>query len=398
MAENILLVIEGTYPWYRGGVSEWTYQYLRSCKTINFSILQIATDEFQGLDPHKALYPLTDNIVDFTRISPPNMSNSWEEDSIEWYASISDKLQELAQFSSCIHVTNTGFAGWLGAEIATKMDKPLVLTEHAIYWEEIKKGAVALECGYKIPDTLSAKNHVVQTFINIAKRVYSVSDKVISVSRCNLEKQIQLGASNPLYIPNGIPKEAIVSAKKRTKNPVIGWVGRCAEMKNPKLFFEFIAEFKTLDLNPQFVMMLSDANEKVLEDEVRELAEKHTDIDMIWNQSAIEHMHRLDMLCITSHNESQPLVLFEALANMALPIGWEVGDVDSEFAFVVQDDITSKQFAQEVESLWNNRTLFNEMVEERHQKVKEEHNWTTIFDKYQDIFSKNNLIRLQANL
>ena len=342
MAENILLVIEGTYPWYRGGVSEWTYQYLRSCKTINFSILQIATDEFQGLDPHKALYPLTDNIVDFTRISPPNMSNSWEEDSIEWYASISDKLQELAQFSSCIHVTNTGFAGWLGAEIATKMDKPLVLTEHAIYWEEIKKGAVALECGYKIPDTLSAKNHVVQTFINIAKRVYSVSDKVISV--------------------------------------------------------EFIAEFKTLDLNPQFVMMLSDANEKVLEDEVRELAEKHTDIDMIWNQSAIEHMHRLDMLCITSHNESQPLVLFEALANMALPIGWEVGDVDSEFAFVVQDDITSKQFAQEVESLWNNRTLFNEMVEERHQKVKEEHNWTTIFDKYQDIFSKNNLIRLQANL
>ncbi len=398
MAENILLVIEGTYPWYRGGVSEWTYQYLRSCKTINFSILQIATDEFQGLDPHKALYPLTDNIVDFTRISPPNMSNSWEEDSIEWYASISDKLQELAQFSSCIHVTNTGFAGWLGAEIATKMDKPLVLTEHAIYWEEIKKGAVALECGYKIPDILSAKNHVVQTFINIAERVYSVSDKVISVSRCNLEKQIQLGASNPLYIPNGIPKEAIVSAKKRTKNPVIGWVGRCAEMKNPKLFFEFIAEFKTLDLNPQFVMMLSDANEKVLEDEVRELAEKHTDIDMIWNQSAIEHMHRLDMLCITSHNESQPLVLFEALANMALPIGWEVGDVDSEFAFVVQDDITSKQFAQEVESLWNNRTLFNEMVEERHQKVKEEHNWTTIFDKYQDIFSKNNLIRLQANL
>ncbi len=397
MAENILLVIEGTYPWYRGGVSEWTYQYLRYCKTINFSVLQIATDEFQGLDPHKALYPFTENIIEFTRISPPSMNNSWEIDSKSWYDSISEKLQELAQFSSCIHVTNTGFAGWLGAEIALKMDKPLILTEHAIYWEEIKKGAVALECGYKIPDTLSAKNHVVQTFIEIAKRVYSVSAKVISVSRCNLEKQKQMGAYNPEYIPNGIPKDAIVSEKKRTKNPVIGWVGRCAEMKNPKLFFEFVAEFKALDVKPQFVMMLSDANEKALEDEVRELAANHPDIDMIWNQSAIEHMHRLDMLCITSHNESQPLVLFEALANKALPIGWEVGDVDSEFAFVVAKDISSKQLAHEVESLWNNSTLFHKMVEKRHEKVVEDHNWTTIFDKYQDIFSKNNLIRLRTN-
>src|SRR5690554_5767416 len=397
MPNNILLIIEGTYPWYRGGVSEWTYQYLLSCKDINFNVLQIATDEFQALNPKEALYPLTDNILNFIRISPPEMSDNWQKDSTSWYDSVSAEVQELANVAGCIHVTNTGFAGWIGAKIASKMDKPLVLTEHAIYWEEIEKGAVALECGYKIPDTLAAKEHVVQVFRDIAKEVYTAADNVISVSRYNLDRQKQLGATNPKYIPNGIPANVIIDAKTRANNPVIGWVGRCAEMKNPKLFFDFIAEFETLDISPQFVMMLSDANEKELEKEVRELADNFTDVEMIWNQSAIEHMHKLDMLCITSHNESQPLVLFEALANKALPIGWKVGDVDTEFAFVVNKGVTIKKFAQEVKNLWNDRTLFNEMIEGRHQKVKEEHNWTFIFNKYQEIFKKHNYIKVLSN-
>ncbi len=397
MAKTILLVIEGTYPWYRGGVSEWVYQYLHSCEAINFNVLQIATDEFQGLDPYNALYPLTDNIVNFTRISPPNMEGSWENDSRDWFNSVSTIVTDLVSTSDFIHVTNTGFAGWLGAEIATKLEKPLLLTEHAIYWEEIEKGAVALECGYKIPDTLIAKSHVVQSFKDIAKYVYSVSQTIISVSRCNLEKQQLLGAKDPVYIPNGIPGNAVIESKTRSENPVIGWVGRCAEMKNPKRFFDLVAEFEELDVTPQFVMMLSDANEKGLEEEIKNCSKEYVDVEMIWNASAIEHMHKLDMLCITSHNESQPLVLFEAIAKMALPIGWRVGDVDTEFAFVVPKDASTKQFAKEIEDLWNNRSLFEKMVKERHQKIKREHSWASIFDTYKTIFNNNILMPVHIN-
>ena len=68
---SVLLIIEGTYPWYRGGVSEWTYQYLKAMKLYDFHILQVATDEFQQLDPENALYPLTQNVKSFTRVPPP---------------------------------------------------------------------------------------------------------------------------------------------------------------------------------------------------------------------------------------------------------------------------------------------------------------------------------------
>ena len=49
---SVLLIIEGTYPWYRGGVSEWVYQYLKALNNYDFHILQVATDEFQQLDPY----------------------------------------------------------------------------------------------------------------------------------------------------------------------------------------------------------------------------------------------------------------------------------------------------------------------------------------------------------
>lgn len=383
---SILLIIEGTYPWYRGGVSEWVYQYLKALKNYDFHVLQVATDEFQQLDPYEALYPITDNVRSFKRIPPPDLTNDWETVKNSWFNSVIDDIS--LESISFIHVTNTGFAGWLGKKVSEVSSVPLILTEHALYWKEVEKGAVALECGYQIPNNFQAKSEIVEIFKEIATEVYKASEEVISVSRINIPYQIKFGATSPIYVPNGIPIELLEAQKVRGSNPVIGWIGRCAEMKNPKLFFEVVDVFRTSDIKPQFIMLLSDANEKVLEEEVKELSKKFPEVEMIWNKAAHRYLHKLDMLCITSHNESQPLVMFESLSNKALPVGWEVGDLTSEFGFVVPKGTSTQTLVDQIVILWNNKEKFEQIVDERYELVAYEHTWNSIFSKYDELFQE----------
>jgi hypothetical protein len=132
---RILLVIEGTYPWYRGGVSEWVYQYITAFDHVAFTIVQIATDEFQETALDEALYDIPDHVTRFIRIPPPDISQDWEKDSSQWLRAHQGQLSHAFEEADCVHIANTGFAGWLGMTMAVKSGKPLVLTEHALYWK-----------------------------------------------------------------------------------------------------------------------------------------------------------------------------------------------------------------------------------------------------------------------
>lgn len=384
---NVLLVIEGTYPWYRGGVSEWIYQYIKNCTEVSFSILQIATDTFISLEPEQALYPLPDNIISFERIPPPELKTNWNSSLSDWYNNHSDEL-DLNIEADLVHVTNTGFAGWLGTKISDSFNLPLVLTEHAVYWLEVEKGAVALECGYKIPESSDGKNSIVSLFKEIAKEVYGKADEVITVSQCNIPLQNKLGAKDINYIPNGIPEAWINQEKASSDVPVIGWVGRCAEMKNPLQFFDLIDEFEKIGFECKFLMLLSDAGEKELEQRVRERAEGYPNLKMIWNQSSEAFYPKMDMLFITSHNESQPLVMFEALAKKVLPVGRQVGDLTNTYGLTFHPEISNRDLCREVSQFWLNEQTRNEYVNNRFEKVKLRHTWEHIFLTYQKLLTK----------
>lgn len=385
---KILLVIEGTYPWYRGGVSEWVYQYLQALDNHTFSVLQIATDEFQGLDPDEALYPLTNNIDEFVRVSPPGMTGEWLHDAQTWYQSLDQSALDLINETDLVHVTNTGFAGWLGVQLSAKADLPLVLTEHAIYWKEINKGAVALECGYKIPDKKLQKEQMIEAFKGMARNVYEASDKIISVSRSNLPFQRELGAEDITYIPNGISKDWLNPEISMKNQPVIGWVGRCAEMKNPHRFLDIAEAFRSLPVNPQFRMLLVDANEKELEKSVKKRAKEIPEAELVWNQDSKGYYADFDFLLITSHNESQPLVMLEALSNMVLPAGWTVGDLTEDYGLVVRKDATVRDLCGLISEVWSQPQLYRQMVEERYEFLKKQHLWPDIFNRYNEIFEQ----------
>ena len=385
---NILLVIEGTYPWYRGGVSEWVYQYLKHLEEVHFSILQIATDEFQGLDPSTALYPLTDNINEFIRVSPPEMQHDSTEYLMDWYKSSLSDHESLKSDFDLIHVTNTGFAGWLGGQLSDEVNAPLMLTEHAIYWKEVEMGAVALECGYKIPEGDYQKAKVVSAFKEFAAYTYSEADRIVTVSESNIPFQKDLGATDIEYIPNGIPSSWIKNQKNRGNEPVIGWVGRCAEMKNPLAFFDLVDAFRESTVSPGFKMLLSDANEKGLENEVKSRAENYPEVECIWNQPSKLYFKNFDFLSITSHNESQPLVMLEALANKVLPVGFRVGDLTEKYGLVTGSGSTSETLVTMIEEMWSSQVMMESAVEKRFNLVKAEHTWEHIFSRYEKLIEQ----------
>lgn len=384
---NVLLVIEGTYPWYRGGVSEWVYQYIKNCPDFTFSILQIATDTFISLEPEKALYPIPDNVESFHRIPPPELINDWEESLEIWYQELSVDLLSIG-LKEVIHVTNTGFAGWLGTKLSEDTHLPLVLTEHAIYWMEVEKGAVALECGYKIPDSGNQKTEIVSLFKSIAGIVYERADDVITVSECNVPLQQRMGASDINYIPNGVPEFWIKPKGKLSNKPVLGWVGRCAEMKNPLQFFDFVDQFNKQNFDCSFLMLLSDAGEHELEIQVKEQAKMFDSITLVWNHSAEVYYPKMDMLFITSHNESQPLVMFEALSKKVLPVGREVGDLTNKYGLTFPPELSNTELCSKIIEFWTDEDTRDQYIQQRFEKVKQDHTWENIFLDYQALIKE----------
>ncbi|HBQ59588.1 MAG TPA: hypothetical protein DD671_08185 [Balneolaceae bacterium] len=390
-----LLIIEGTYPWYGGGVSEWVYQYLLHLPEMEFTVLQIATDEFQGLDPDKALYPLTPNINDFIRISPPAFSSDLQKDLKAWYEDMEQAFPAGHNFD-IIHVTNTGFAGFLGAHLSQDNQIPLLLTEHAIYWKEVEMGASALECGYQIPSTEIAKKHTVEHFKELARLTYQHSDQIVTVSKVNIPEQNKLGAERVEYIPNGIPETWLVDQKRRGELPTIGWVGRCAEMKNPLAFFDYVNTFDQLGQKANFTMLLCDANEPELQKKVIEKAKKFPQVTMIWNEPAEAYLSEFDILIITSHNESQPLVMLEALAKKALPVGYQVGDFTDDFGLSFSKDRSIEEQVKRISELWASPIDFEYLVDEKVKLIKEKHTWIEIFDEYRALM--NRMIRKEETI
>lgn len=381
------MIIEGTYPWYRGGVSEWVYQYLSHLSDMDFTVLQIATDEFQGLDPEEALYPLTPNIRDFIRISPPGFSSDLQNDLEAWYEYLGDSFPSGKNFD-LVHVANTGFAGWLGAHFSQDQQIPMLLTEHAIYWKEVEMGASALECGYQIPNTEIAKQRTVEHFKKLARLTYKHSEQVVTVSKVNIPEQEKLWAKGVKYIPNGIPETWLTDQKERGKTPHIGWVGRCAEMKNPLAFFKYVAASDQLGFKAKFTMLLCDANETELQQKVIEKSRQFPQVNMIWNQKAEEFFPAFDLLLITSHNESQPLVMLEALASKALPAGYQVGDFNEDFGLSFPQERPIKEQLKEISELWRKSDEFKSLVDEKFQLIKEHHTWDKIFDEYRTLMNK----------
>ncbi|MFQ5342504.1 MAG: GT4 family glycosyltransferase PelF [Anaerolineae bacterium] len=324
---DVCLILEGTYPYITGGVAAWVQSLLTGLPDLTFAIVHLSAGDNQ---PGHARYTLPPNLVEI----------------VDWPLDVGEHTMRLGEIRNpkseirnltaplpdarLYHALSTGFAGLLGCQVKQALGRPLILTEHGIYWREVQAGAYELECGFQIAPIgqdgiglQALRDHWRVALQDAARQAYAQADIITTVCQANARLQFALGASPSRchVIHNGVDWPAL--APKESRRPAsdgvyrIGFVGRVVSIKDVATFLTACqlvadalpgAEFYIvgpLDHDPAYAARCRGlATNLGLGDQVTFTGE--TD-PVLWYR-------RLDVVVLTSLSEGQPLVLLEAMA------------------------------------------------------------------------------------
>jgi glycosyltransferase involved in cell wall biosynthesis len=266
----VALLLEGTYPYVRGGVASWVHELVSSLPETSFHLVFLGG---ASSDQGAAKFELPPNVRGITHhylfepserplrsrrewggpgaVSPllaqvlggahglgladlraderawqqirRGYMEDWEGGSfLDYFWTIRTMHASLVGLSGlverlpevrAVHAISTGYAGFLGALLARRRGVPLVLTEHGIYTKERK---IDLASAERLPGDDDRRPGLgvgrrlwIRFFEGLGRIAYEASEVVISLYESNRQRQIQDGAvaSRTRIVPNGIDVE-----------------------------------------------------------------------------------------------------------------------------------------------------------------------------------------------
>lgn len=229
------------------------------------------------------------------------------------------------------HSISTGYAGLLGAVANVVQKRPLLLTEHGIYFKERK---IEISQAEWIYDSAGNKLHVgaqlgslkelwVQLFHGLSKLTYAHAEQIITLYEGNRQMQLADGApeERTRVIPNGIDIDRFLPIAKNRELGAqkeiysIGFVGRVVPIKDVKTFIRACKIAHMSLRNIEVFIMGPTEEDKHYYSECRQLVE-HLDLQQVvtftGKVNVLDYFPRLDVIALTSISEAQPLVLLEA--------------------------------------------------------------------------------------
>jgi glycosyltransferase involved in cell wall biosynthesis len=201
---DVCLILEGTYPYRTGGVSAWVQTLLTGLPDLTFAVVHLRAGD-QGSREFR--YPPPPNLVEFVE---------WPLDVSVGRDGTSPDTALLPQ-AQVYHALSTGFAGLLGCQMKAATGRPLILTEHGIYWREVQAGASELECGFRVvPKGQDGavleplRHHWTVRLRELARLAYQEADAITTVCQANVRWQMRLGAppTRCYVIHNGVDWQA----------------------------------------------------------------------------------------------------------------------------------------------------------------------------------------------
>ncbi len=305
---DVCLILEGTYPYVVGGVSTWVHSLITGLPDVEFSLVHIRAEaENGGREPKFELPANLQEMVEMTVEAAASRTGNWD----------------LPQ-ATVYHALSSGFAGLLGVELKRAFGKPLILTEHGIYWHEAALGAGEIECGFKVARDWAGR------FRGMARLIYQEADAVVTV--CQANQVLQLAAGTPAekcrVISNGVEPDASRTRKPSGDALRIGLVGRVAPLKD---VVTFIAACRVLaDALPAAEFLVigpTDQDEGYYQEclELRRELGLDGRLSFTGEVDARPYYHRLDVMVLTSISEGQPLAMLEAMAAGLPVVATDVG-------------------------------------------------------------------------
>lgn len=387
---RVCLILEGCYPYIRGGVSAWAHDYILSNPQIEFVLWTIyAARKYTG----NALYQLPGNVaccreiyledavkpnggkltkerlescIDSLRMFLERGEVNWQSLFQTCTGSVSAKelveseafygfVKELSDTdgigladayyglkslftpllfllgqeipgADIYHSAVAGYGGVLGALAKYKTGKPFVLTEHGIYPREREEELI--QADWVAP---SMREIWIRSFYQLSKCAYSYADRVTALFSDASAKQTEIGCDKEKcsVVSNGIHIENFESIPVREESDGIniGAFVRFAPIKDVKTLIYAFYHLRKRVPNAELYLM-GGTDDETYRDECLELLER-LNLSNIRVEGYVDtalYMSKMDFTVMTSISEGQPLAILESLAASRPCVSTKVGN------------------------------------------------------------------------
>ncbi len=239
------------------------------------------------------------------------------------------------------HSISTGYAGFLGALLRHRTQRPFILTEHGIYTKERKidlfKAQWEAQKEFATDQEIAASTYLrdlwVRFFEVLGKLAYDAADPILSIYEANRQVQMRDGAAaeRTRVIPNGIDIRWLAPLRAKrppSPPPILCLLGRVVPIKDTSTF---IRAMRTV------VNRLPQAEGWIVGtvDEDRDYAEECQNlvetlglsgkVKFLGHRKIDECLPKIGLLVLSSISEGLPLVILEGFAAGVPAVSTDVG-------------------------------------------------------------------------
>lgn len=230
------------------------------------------------------------------------------------------------------HATSTGYSGLYLTFAKLRKQRPCLVTEHGIYTNERRIEITLADWLYDeksmdlVIDSVKEerilnrvlKDYWIDTFYGYSKLCYESSEKIITLFDGNQEYQIADGAdpARMQVIPNGVNVEKYSKVIKESgRPPTVALIGRVVPIKDIKSFLHAVSLLvQKLPEAKAYVIGPTDEDPEYYQECVQLMHHLNLGkyVTFTGKVNTVEYLAKIDLVCLTSISEAQPLVILEA--------------------------------------------------------------------------------------
>ncbi|MBN1699226.1 MAG: GT4 family glycosyltransferase PelF [Spirochaetales bacterium] len=290
------------------------------------------------------------------------------------------------------HAVSTGYAGLAALIAKIRTGKPFLLTEHGLYHKERE-----MEIKRALYVTGYQRDMWIKIFNNLSRMSYKYADCIVSLFEINRRKQLEMGApeKKTIVIPNGIDVGRFTGIKReKRKGFHIGLIGRVVPIKDIKNFI--LASRIISEMIPDaFFYCIGPIDEDPgYFEECRKMVESFRLTEQFvftGRQDVTAYYSFLNVICLTSVREAQPLVILEAFCAGVPIVSTKVGNIPELLDYDDRFLASSKDpgmIAHCVKFIYDNPHDVEELVSRNREKILKFYNRDEVHKRYGTLYAR----------